>query len=93
MRVPIENLIYIVIVACFVAVTKTANASARSIKDYFKSSLESVFVAYVTFEISFYYLDNFRLCLALAAIGAWFGTATLEDLKELLIDLFKRKTS
>lgn len=43
--------------------------------------VSSVFVGFVAFEISFYYLGSQRLCVAISAFCAWMGTRLLLEVQ------------
>ena len=39
--------------------------------------VSSVLIGFITYEISFYFVENQRLCLAISAFCAWIGTRLL----------------
>ena len=39
--------------------------------------VSSVLIGFITYEISFYFLQNQRVCLAISAFCAWMGTRLL----------------
>ena len=39
--------------------------------------VSSVLIGFITYEISFYFLQNQRVCLAISAFCAWIGTRLL----------------
>jgi len=55
--------------------------------------VSSIFIGFVTFEISFYFLANQRLCVAITALASWMGTRLLLQVQNRALDFidnFKR---
>lgn len=53
--------------------------------------ISSVFVAYLIYEISYFYLNSDRLAVALAGVGAWMGTDGLIQIEKALLEFLKNK--
>lgn len=60
-------------------------------KDVLFGVAASMFVAYVTFQIGFYYLQNADVCVALAGVAAWMGTDALVALEGALLNFIQKR--
>lgn len=61
------------------------------IRHLFFGLMASCFVGYIAYEISFYVFSSERLSIAICAMSAWSGTGLLISLRELLLEIIKRK--
>lgn len=55
--------------------------------------ISSVFVAYLVYEVVFFYLHSDRVAVALAGVGAWMGTDGLIQIEKALLEFLKAKIS
>lgn len=51
--------------------------------------ISSIFIGYVTFEITFFYFNSQRLSIAISAFCAWSGTKVLLELEDRLLDFIQ----
>ena len=51
--------------------------------------VSSVLIGFITYEVSFYILENQRLCLAISAFCAWMGTRLLLEAQTRALDFIK----
>ena len=51
--------------------------------------VSSVLIGFITYEISFYILENQRLCLAISAFCAWIGTRLLLEAQSRALDFIQ----
>ena len=51
--------------------------------------VSSIFVGFVSFEISFFYLQNLRVCVAISAFCAWMGTRFLIEVQDGVLEFVK----
>ena len=49
----------------------------------------SVLIGFITYEVSFYILENQRLCLAISAFCAWMDTRLLLEAQTRALDFIK----
>ena len=51
--------------------------------------VSSVFVGFISFEISFFYLQNLRVCVAISAFCAWMGTRILIEVQDRVLEFVR----
>ncbi len=86
--------VYLAVVSFFSGVIGTIHRAEHKVKDNLTGKvllilfggISSVFIGYVVFEISFFYFENQRLCVAISAFCAWSGTKVLLELQNRLLD-------
>lgn len=52
---------------------------------FFFGVIASMFVAYVSFEIAFFYFENVKFSVAISGIAAWVGTESLTSLQSIIM--------
>lgn len=51
--------------------------------------VSSVFIGFVVFEISFYFFNSQRLCVAISAFCAWMGTKVLLEMQTRALEFIR----
>ncbi|MGE4382267.1 MAG: phage holin family protein [Arcobacter sp.] len=51
--------------------------------------ITSMFIGYVSFEFSFYFIESQRFCVAISALCAWMGTKVLLEMQTRALEFIR----
>lgn len=96
----LDDLIFasiLAIISFIAGIIGLINRAEHKTKESFRDKLlfiafggvSSVLIGFITYEISFYILENQRLCLAISAFCAWMGTRLLLEAQTRALDFIK----
>ncbi|KEA46563.1 hypothetical protein CR66_01630 [Campylobacter mucosalis] len=84
-------LLYVMALGILGSLVGFTKSDQKGLKAFSYRLIDGVFSAYIAYEIAFYFLQNERLCMAICATAAWFGSDLLVEIRDIIISAIKAK--
>lgn len=75
----------------YFAKNKTPISKTERLRGLAIGILTSMFAAYVTFQIAFYYLHSENVSVAIAGVAAWMGADAFLTLEKIILNTLNKK--